>query len=69
MVAADDYTCSARSGSHSLRNYTLSSDVDLKISAVNNVQLQFAMNSTGLRRAVIALPVAWTGAWLTYYGK
>lgn len=28
-----------------------------------------AMNGAGLKKAVIALPVAWTGVWLTYYGK
>lgn len=27
------------------------------------------MINPGLRKAVIALPVAWTGVWLTYYGK
>lgn len=26
------------------------------------------MINPGLRKAVIVLPVAWTGAWLTYYG-
>ena len=26
------------------------------------------MITPGLRKAVIVLPVAWTGAWLTYYG-
>jgi hypothetical protein len=31
-------------------------------------QIDFTMINPGLRKAVIVLPVAWTGAWLTYYG-
>ena len=38
--------------------------LDLKV-----LREMFAAGLSGLRRAAIALPVVWTGAWLSYYGQ